>query len=191
MLLNEERFASALCLSILAIEEAEKVSIPRGILAAATDKDIKELWRDYRSHRAKNVAWILPDLVGRGARTLLSLRGAADKEASHTALADTLKQVGFYTDFVAERHWSEPVDVITKELASSVQRIAGLLVSDREVSEEENTLGLKHLGPESKYGLTQRGLAEFFAEAIDSGLSTQDHETIKTFVFGGAVAVEE
>lgn len=99
--------------------------------------------------------------------------------------------MGFYTDFVAERHWSEPVDVITKELASSVQRIAGLLVSDREVSEEENTLWLKHLGPESKYGLTQRGLAEFFAEAIDSGLSTQDHETMKTFVFGGAVAVEE
>jgi len=148
---------------------------------------LKGLWRDYRSHRAKNVAWIVPDLVRRGARTLLGFREAADKDASHTAVLDTLKQLGFYTDFVGTRHWSVPTDLVNRDLTLSIYRIGTLLIKGREASNEENTLLVKHLGPDSEHGLTQQGLAAFFKEATERGLVDHGEDTIKRFVFGGMI----
>ena len=64
LLLENERLPSAAALAILAIEELGKVQIIKRIVLHSDDaKQLKEAWKEYRSHRAKNVMWILPKLV--------------------------------------------------------------------------------------------------------------------------------
>ena len=52
-LLGCERWPAACQLAILAIEEAGKVSVLRGISIAGDEEALKRLWRDYRSHTPK------------------------------------------------------------------------------------------------------------------------------------------
>lgn len=189
ILLGNQRYATAMTLSILAIEEAGKISILRGLLAAPDDK-ISSYWRDYRSHKAKNTAWILPELVRRGARTLLGLREAANPDGDHTAILDILKQIGYYTDFVGNRHWSKPEEVVDRHLAEAIFEIAKILAKDRKISVEENHLWIKHVGLTSENGMSPDGLLGFFSEAEEAGLIDTDLETITRFIFGG-IAVEE
>ena len=92
-LLNLARYPTATAIAILAIEESGKVAILRGLATAATPEIRRQIWKDFRSHRSKNVAWIIPDLYRNGARTLESLRLAADPSAAHTTLLDQLKQI--------------------------------------------------------------------------------------------------
>ena len=49
LLLENERWQRATALSILAIEEAGKIPLVRGILLARDDKESREAWRSYRS----------------------------------------------------------------------------------------------------------------------------------------------
>ena len=72
-LLDLERYSTVASIAVLSIEESGKVSIQH--FAMARDlPSCRRIWRDYRNHRSKNVAWILPDLVAAGARDLESLR---------------------------------------------------------------------------------------------------------------------
>ncbi|WP_437412965.1 AbiV family abortive infection protein [Sinorhizobium meliloti] len=80
LLLESDRHASATALAILAIEELGKVQVIKIIALQSGEAELKQAWRDYRSHRAKNVQWILPKLAAEGARTLMQLRAAADPE---------------------------------------------------------------------------------------------------------------
>jgi len=48
----------------------------------------QQRWKDFRSHRGKNVAWIIPEPYLKGARTLESLRLASDPSGDHTVLLD-------------------------------------------------------------------------------------------------------
>ena len=107
LLLNEGRYPTAASLAALSIEESGKRSVLRG-LAFAPSEEILKAWKDYRSHRSKNAAWILPSLVADGARDLDSLRLATDSSAEHTAVLDQVKQLGLYTDCLGDAHWSEP-----------------------------------------------------------------------------------
>ena len=59
-LLAAGRFPTAASLATLAIEEAGKVSILRELALAQSDAEALEVWRSYRSHSRKNVAWLLP-----------------------------------------------------------------------------------------------------------------------------------
>ena len=98
-LFDADGYATAAALSILAIEESGKVSILRGLSMAPDEESRRQLWKDYRSHRSKNVTWILPELAAKGARTLDELRPATDKDAEHTVTLDNLKQLSLYTDY--------------------------------------------------------------------------------------------
>lgn len=190
ILFQNERYATALSLSILAIEESGKVTIIRFLLACPDDQ-IKSAWKDYRNHRAKNVAWILPDLVRNGARTLGGLREAANRDGEHTAILDLLKQVGFYTDFVGKRNWIKPDEVIEKDITESILQVAKTLSKDREITTEEMRLWLKNVGPDSEYGLTKAGLDAYFSEAVQAGIVDDDSKTTKKFIYDDVVAVDE
>ena len=183
LLLENKRYPSAASLAILAIEEAGKVSILRQILTASDD-EIKQCWRDYRSHKSKNAMWILPDLVHRGARTLKGFRDAANPQGEHTALIDAVKQIAFYTDFLGVRNWSEPQEVVSQELASGIYAIAKVLCANREVREEENRLWVKHLGRDSIHGMTREGLSDYFREGCALGLIDSNEEEANRFIFG-------
>ena len=85
LLLDAGRNPTAASLAALSIEESGKASVLRGLALAPTEKARRRAWKDYRSHRSKNAAWILPELVAKGARDLEALRLAADPSAEHTA----------------------------------------------------------------------------------------------------------
>lgn len=108
ILLEAERVPSAAALAALSIEESGKSSILRGLAVADNPDAIKKGWQSYRDHRSKNGAWILPGLVKAGGRKLGDLRDVVDREGEHTALLNSLKQIGFYTDCYGNAHWSEP-----------------------------------------------------------------------------------
>ena len=66
-LLDLERYPTAASIAVLPIEESGKVSILRHFAMARDLPSCRKIWREYRNHRSKNAAWILPDLVAGGA----------------------------------------------------------------------------------------------------------------------------
>jgi AbiV family abortive infection protein len=184
-LLESDRFASALALAILSIEESGKVSILRGLAIAPTQEIAWQSWRDYRSHRRKNTQWILPELVKRGARTLEALR-LATEPAVHTELLDSVKQIAFYTDCLGNKNWSEPSFVIDGGLAREIVALASTLVKGSDVSETEIRLWIEHLKP--AYGqplpIMKAALKAWRVAMVEHGLAQPD-ETFVRFVDGG------
>ena len=108
LLLENERWQRAAALAILAIEEAGKVSILRGLLLTRKEEELKDEWRSYRSHTSKNVTYILPELVAKGARKLEHLRSIFDESSEHGQVLDSIKQISFYSDALGDCHWSAP-----------------------------------------------------------------------------------
>jgi len=146
VLLDLERHPTAAALAILAIEELGKVSILRN-LSTASDEELGSIWREYRTHTKKNAAWILPQLASQGAKTLGDFRPLFDPSAEHPIVIDQIKQLGFYTDCLANAHWSIPIEVIDAKLASTLVRTAEGLSLGRRVTEREIELWIEHLGP--------------------------------------------
>ncbi|MBK7946775.1 MAG: AbiV family abortive infection protein [Flavobacteriales bacterium] len=125
LLFDNVRYERSVALAILAIEDAGKVSILRLILVQDDPKEINRSWKDYRSHTSKNVQWQLPALVADGAGQLEEFRGLFDRNSSHAAQLDTLKQAAFYTDAVGACDWTTPKQIVTKEVAEAIMLIAG------------------------------------------------------------------
>ena len=185
LLLDAKRYPTASALAILSIEESGKISILRG-LAFEPDKEVNRIWREYRSHRSKNVRWILPSLVAEGARDLDSLRLAADPSAEHTAILDQLKQISFYTDCLGNAHWSEPENVIDDELAKPLVKIADLFAQKSPITVKEIELWNEHMRP--VYGapldLMKTALIIWFAAMRENGLWSEGNISVEEFVRG-------
>src|SRR5207253_2943359 len=105
LLLENERYASALALAILSIEESGKAAVLRGLAVASTDKELIDRWRDYRSHTSKNAHWPLLDMLFKGARRLEDFLPMFDPKAEHPQMMDTLKQLCLYTDSFKKGRW--------------------------------------------------------------------------------------
>jgi AbiV family abortive infection protein len=148
LLLQSDRWASAASLAILSIEESGKIGILRRMVGKVTDETIREAWRDYRSHTAKNYPALLPELVRKGARQLDDLESLFTSESADERLQiDQLKQIAFYTDCLGNAHWSQPVHVIPKSLAESLVRIAEVIHPGTSASEASLELWAKHMTP--------------------------------------------
>lgn len=147
ILLEANRHPTAASVAALSIEEAGKVSILRRLATARDDKEVKSLWREYRSHRAKNTMWILPDLAAKGAHSLTPLRDAVDKDGEHTAVLDAVKQIGLYTDCYGDCHWSVPSEVIDANLAKQLVMTAEVLSQKVEISPREIELWKEIMEP--------------------------------------------
>src|SRR5581483_1935509 len=147
ILLQAGSHATAAAIAALSIEEAGKTSILRQLALAATPADIKATWRDYRSHTSKSSAWILPQLVARGARKLDDFFSLFDPDSDHPDLLNQVKQIALYTDCYGERHWSEPTNVLTAELATQLVLTAEVLAKGSIVTAREIELWVEHLGP--------------------------------------------
>ena len=146
-LFDLERYPTAASIAVLSIEESGKVSILRHFAMAPDLQRCRKIWQDYRNHRSKNVAWILPELVEAGARDLDSLHLAAQPDAKHTALLNNVKQIGLYSDCLGNTQWSEPEKVIDRSLAQSLVQIADLFATKEGVTPKEIELWIAHLGP--------------------------------------------
>jgi AbiV family abortive infection protein len=140
-------YPSALSLAILAIEEAGKRGVIERILLAKTDQQLKEHWREYTSHTAKNNAWVVPSLVKAGAKHVDDFRILADKDSPHPYLLDDFKMWGFYTDCRGSQ-WTEPATTITPEIAFEVLHLANKAIANtRDVTTEQMDAYVKHLSP--------------------------------------------
>lgn len=124
LLFDAERYPSAASLAILAIEESGKVSVLRSLALARNEEEIKQTWKEFRKHTAKNAGWIFAELVAGGARQLENFRAMYLEEAEHPFVLDKLKQVGFYTDCYGKGRWSAPKDALDKESTSGLVLIA-------------------------------------------------------------------
>lgn len=184
MLLDSERIPTAISVAALAIEEAGKVSILRHLSVANSPKALKEIWRDYRSHTAKNTMWILPCLVTRGLRHLREFSIVADQDAEHPSSLNAVKQIGFYTDCYGDKHWSIPSDVIDRELASRIVQTAELLCKTKEVPPREIELWVEILGPVWGTPAMEDALLRWHEAMVEEGLTTHTQEGFEQFVKG-------
>jgi len=192
LLLDAGRFPSAASLAILAIEEAGKVSILRGLSLARSDAEALEEWKAYRAHTGKNVSWILPELAANGARRLDDFKTIFDGDADHPHMLDQLKQLGFYTDCLGKAHWSLPWDVIDGELARHLVKIAQITANDSRVTPKEIELWIEHIGPVWKKDLSwmKQALVNWYAALQTHGLAPEGPNKMEEFVRGEGDASE-
>ena|SRR5437762_3106144 len=181
LLYDSGRYATALALAVLSIEESGKLSLLRGVACATTEERLKEAWKEYRDHRAKNVAWIMGELVAQGAKTLKGLAPIYDKDSDHPALLDVAKQLGLYTDCYGAGHWSEPTAAIDQEFAAHIVRIASVLVPKHETTIREVELWVEHVG--KHWGTPQMlgGSVEFERAMQREGLKQYEIGEIEKF----------
>lgn len=186
-LLLANRYPSAASLAILSIEEAGKVSILRGLSVARSDSDVRDAWKDYRSHIRKNVAWLLPQLAKAGAKRLDDFRPLFEEGAEHPHLLDNLKQLGFYTDCLGKGTWSTPTSIITKDLAESLVQTARLLSKGEPCSVREIELWVDHIGPVWKQDLNwmKQALVNWYSAMQAAGLKPEGQNQMDSFVRAG------
>ena len=190
MLLEAGRFPSAFALAILSIEEVGKVSILRGIVLAPTDTDAIKAWKEYRSHNAKNTAWILPLLVANGAQKLDDFRPLFDPSSDHRYQLDYAKQLAFYTDCLGKGQWTEPTTAVNESMAKMVVAIAEKLAHEDVHSEMEIRLWIEHMGAVSLQDLagSKRAVINWYAAMQRHGLRPNGPNLMEKFLDGGMPA---
>lgn len=187
LLLEAGRNPTAAAIAALSIEESGKVSLLRGLVVQATPEGLRDQWRRYRDHRSKNGMWILPALAAQGARSLLDFAATVDRDAEHTAMLNTVKQLGLYTDCYGEANWSEPDAVVERELAERLVSAAELLSSNRPVTVREMELWVENVGPATGSELPA-ALVRWAALMHEEGLSETSAEAFAQFLQDGQPA---
>jgi AbiV family abortive infection protein len=175
LLLQDKRWQRSAALAILSIEEIGKVEILRGALLARDERELREAWIQYRSHTKKNVLWIFPQMVAKGARKLEHFRPIYEPSADHAKILDSIKQLAFYSDACGNCHWSIPHEVIDPDLAESMVKTARLLVGAGPTAfttEKELEIWFKHMQPVWKSDMNEmkKALLACYAEAEAKGV---------------------
>ncbi len=192
LLLEADRHASASALAILAIEELGKVQIIKTLVLRADGADLKQGWKEYRSHRAKNVMWILPKLAAHGARTLMQLREATEIDGDNTAMLNAVKQLCFYTDCFNENlRWSDPSDAVDPSFAPAIIGTDKMLNRERVTTQRELKLWMEIVKPHYEKPTMAGALIEFQREACREGLTTTSPESLEAFVRNEPVSVQD
>jgi len=189
-LFDRESYPTAVSVAALAIEEAGKVMILRELALARSDEEVRDCWKDYRSHTRKNASWIIVELFANGARNLDDFREMFNSHATHPTLLDNLKQLGFYTDCLSQARWSRPASVIDKELARGILRVAKLLAIGPVHTAREIELWIEHVGPVWKQEMSwmKQAVVNWQEAMHREGLSAEPSDFMKAFVQGSPQA---
>jgi len=147
ILLDAKRYPSAASMAALSVEESEKVSTLRAMCLSRSKSELTGAWKDYRSHHPKNTAWILSELVQKGARHLSEFKDATNTNGEVVEVLDMLKQLGFYTDSYRKGFWTEPSAMIDSTVARTLVEIAESMCAKAEVTPREIELWVEHVGP--------------------------------------------
>ncbi len=186
LLLDNKRWPTAASVAALSIEESGKVVILRRFLTAKTD-EIKGLWKEYRSHTKKNINWILPELVAKGARRLDDFKPIVDSASDHPEVLDATKQIGFYTDCLRNAHWSLPNEVVDEALAKSLVAAAEVLSPERYIFVRELELWVKYFGPicNKNPDRMKQALVNWYGAMQAEGLAPAGPNKMQAFVKEG------
>jgi AbiV family abortive infection protein len=187
LLLDNERYASSLALSILSIEESGKCRVLRGLALARDEKELRESWREYRSHVKKNQLWPLIETFLKGARRAQDFRPLLEPDADHPYVLDKVKQISMYTDCYKKGRWAIPEQIVEKELAQSLLTAAEVLSHHRDITAEEIELWIQYLQPHWKTTSTasQQVLFEWDKEMRRRGLIQGGEITMEQFFTAG------
>lgn len=186
ILYKEKRYPSAAALAILSIEESGKRSILRQLSLVKSDEELHNVWKDYRSHTKKNVQWQLVDMVRQGARKLDDFKPMFDPSSEHPFALDNIKQIGFYTDCLGQAHWSNPSEVIEKDLVTDLLFIAQVLSSGHDVTTKEIQLWFKHFhNAGSSLKSQKEALLHWYYDMDNAGLLPADHNMTDLFKWLG------
>jgi AbiV family abortive infection protein len=198
LLFQKRRWERATALAILAIEEIGKVPILREVLLARDDSELRACWRRYRSHTGKNVHWILPQLIVKGARKLEHLRPAYEESSDHGNLLESIKQLAFYSDALGKCRWWVPGETTDEELFEAILEAARVLVKAGDsafTSEKELEIWVKHLRPVWKQNmdLMKKALLASYAEAESKGVlrGKSSELTMLNFLYQDPAPLEE
>jgi AbiV family abortive infection protein len=130
-LFKADRVGRGFALAVLAIEEAGKVHLLRGLGAAETDAMRRHIWNRLRKHTSKSLMWPFPEAVHHAWRhdleiklsNLISLVERDD--APHALALDSLKQRALYVDVTHDgSQWTEPATTVNKERAYRIMTAA-------------------------------------------------------------------
>jgi AbiV family abortive infection protein len=173
MLFRAKRWPRAASLAVLAIEEAGKIPLIRELLVLP-ESEVKTAWRNYRSHSEKNVLGAFAEHV-ESSPNIEDFRPLYDKDSDHPRVLDAVKQLGFYSDCLAQCHWSVPSEVVGEELAQSLLATAKALIPSGESamqSASELELWVKYLRPVWRKDMPsmKRALIDCYQEASDLGI---------------------
>ena len=150
ILFNNGDYPSSVSLSILAIEEAGKVSILRGIALTREESSLKDYWKNYRNHTEKSKLWNMADFIPRD-KDRVSLDDFKEMVSSDNIsgkLLDQVKQIGFYTDCLGNANWSVPEEIIGKDFAQDILQIARIHCQrDKTITVQEIELWIECLSP--------------------------------------------
>ncbi len=176
LLFENNRFQRSVTLTILAIEEAGKPNILRGILLQNDEKLLKKDWQNYRNHNAKNTMWIFPELFHSGARKMEHFRKLFVSKPEHTQDLENIKQLSVYTDIFSKGIWSFPEKAIDEKLAKELLEVAKILVRNEELgldSKDGLEIWLKHMGPvwkEANMDKLKIAILKCYLEAEEKGI---------------------
>jgi hypothetical protein len=126
----------------------------------------------------KNVIWLMPQLIAEGARKFEDFQALFEAGADHPYILDQIKQISLYTDCLGEAHWSEPNEVIDKDLATILTQVAEILANKEEVTAKETELWIKHTS-RIKHGTfkeQKESMLHWFAEMQELGLALKGQD---------------
>ena len=183
-------YATTVSLAVLAIEEAGKLPILRRMLTVADDAEMRQCWKEFRSHCLKNGQAKFPACVN-STVGLDDLRCTVEVTQENQKL-DDLKQLGLYVDCAGDAEWVSPIESITGEIAAAMVLIAAIVCSAgglttvRELEIWQETVGACPYGPLSEMKnqivrwrrrLEKEGLAQpdpGFEKFVMSGVGVSD-----------------
>ena len=186
-LLDLSRYPTAAALAILSIEENGKGGVLRNVAMAPNEEIRRKMWNDYTIHKRKNVAWILPEMIAKGARDLDSLRPIVEPTATHPALLDQYKQLALYTDCIGNAHWSEPEKSIEEVVARELVDTANRLTEEKKmVALKEIELWIMHMKPVSfaPWERQKEALVNYYEDLKENGLWEDGNVSVKDFIMG-------
>lgn len=193
LLLKNKRYPTAASVATLSIEESGKDSILRQLAGAKTPNEIKDRWREYRSHTKKNAMWLFLQCVSEGASKLKDFAKLFDENSEHPYLLDQVKQIGFYTDCLGKAHWSEPEKIIDEKLAAVLVNIAKIFANDKEVTETEIMLWIQHVSPylDKSAADAEIGLKKWYEEMQYLGLKPAGENEMAKFIDEGILRFKD
>lgn len=187
VLFDNGDYASAVSLAVLAVEEAGKVSILRGIALTTDEEQLKKLWKNYRSHTEKTRLWDIANYIGRGKIKLEDFRDLFSPDNASSKILDQIKQVGFYTDCFGHAHWSIPAEIIDKSFAEHILQMASShCKTGKEISVKEIELWIECLSPVWMKSMEEmkQGLVTWRKKMLEAGLTDGQDKFIEFITTG-------
>jgi AbiV family abortive infection protein len=189
ILFDAESYPSSCALAILSIEESGKLSILRRMALGGDSKTVKAMWKKFSSHTDKNFMWMFLGMVSSGARKLDDFRKLFDK--SNANLLNNIKQISLYSGCYGKKHWSNPEEVIDRDLSIFLLETAELLASSEKnyTSIRAVQLWVEYLQPVwgTDFESQANALAEWHKALIEEGLAEEGKFSMDEFVKNGVV----